>query len=67
MSGVRTCVESLMRPGRCCMGCLEDASLAALEFDDDGIATEHAICANHPDGMWDATKPLQWAEAWGPS
>lgn len=59
---IRTCSESLLAPGACCV-CRDTATVAALTTD----LVEHARCERH--GTGDhllATKPLVWADAWGP-
>jgi hypothetical protein len=59
---IRTCSDSLLRPGECCV-CHEPATVAALTAD----LVEHARCERHGSGYhFLATKPLVWSEAWGP-
>lgn len=59
---IRTCSDSLMEPGACCV-CGQPATVAALTID----LTEHARCERHGTGdHFAATKPLRWDPAWGP-
>lgn len=59
---ITTCSDSLLRPGECCV-CREPATVAALTAD----LTEHARCEKHgTGGHLLASKPLVWADAWGP-
>lgn len=60
---IRTCSDSLLTPGQCCV-CHEPATVAALTSD----LTEHTRCERHGTGAhFLAVKPLVWDEAWGPA
>jgi hypothetical protein len=57
---IRTCAESLLQPGACCV-CRQTATLACLTHD----LTEHARCERHSTGEHIvATKPLVWNPIW---
>lgn len=57
---IRTCSDSLLAPGQCCV-CHEPATIAALTPD----LIEHTRCEKHGHGdHLAATKPLRLAPEW---
>lgn len=64
MDGIQTCSRSLLTPGVCCVPeCSSPAAVAALT---DNLV-EHAMCESCAgDDSIVETKPLVWAEHWGP-
>lgn len=63
---IRTCSNSLLAPGLCCIGTCKKPPTRAVLLDD---FTEHTWCDEHAQGHANvtATKPLIWDPIWRPS